>query len=65
MPPAPHKPAPATWDDNAITLAWLGHATVLVNFYGLRLITDPTLFSRIGVDVGPAASGRCGWCGAR
>ncbi len=51
VPPAPQKPAPSTWNDNAVTLAWLGHATVLVNFYGLRLITDPVLFSRIGVDL--------------
>src|ERR671913_2055509 len=57
VPPAPHTPAPATWDENAITLAWLGHATVLVNFYGLRLITDPTLFARIGVDMGPGSFG--------
>src|SRR5687768_13811414 len=47
---APHKPAPATWSDNAITLAWLGHATVLINFYGVRIVTDPTLFPRIGID---------------
>jgi L-ascorbate metabolism protein UlaG (beta-lactamase superfamily) len=52
VPAAPRKPAPATWDDNAVTLAWLGHATVLVNFYGLRIITDPVLFARIGVDLG-------------
>jgi L-ascorbate metabolism protein UlaG (beta-lactamase superfamily) len=51
VPAAPHKPTPSSWSDNAITLAWLGHATVLVNFYGVRIITDPTLFSRIGVDV--------------
>jgi L-ascorbate metabolism protein UlaG (beta-lactamase superfamily) len=57
VPPAPHTPEPATWDDNAITLAWLGHATVLVNFYGLRIITDPVLFSRIGVDVGIGSLG--------
>jgi L-ascorbate metabolism protein UlaG (beta-lactamase superfamily) len=52
VPPAPHTPAPATWSDNAITLSWLGHASVLVNFYGVRMILDPTLFARIGVDLG-------------
>jgi L-ascorbate metabolism protein UlaG (beta-lactamase superfamily) len=50
IPPAPHTPAPATWSDNGITLAWLGHATVLINFYGVRILTDPVLFPRIGVD---------------
>ena len=52
IPKAPHKPAPDMWSDNAVTLAWLGHATVLINFYGVRILTDPTLFRRIGVDVG-------------
>jgi len=49
--PTVHTPTPDTWDDNAITLAWLGHASVLVNFYGVRILTDPVLFPRIGVDV--------------
>jgi L-ascorbate metabolism protein UlaG (beta-lactamase superfamily) len=57
VPAAPHEPAPAAWNDNAITLSWLGHATVLVNFYGLRIITDPVLFHRIGVDLGIGSLG--------
>ncbi len=57
VPPALHAPTPEAWDDNAITLAWLGHATVLVNFYGLRIITDPVLFDRIGVDLGIGSLG--------
>jgi L-ascorbate metabolism protein UlaG (beta-lactamase superfamily) len=57
VPPAPHEPDPSTWSDNAITLAWLGHATVLVNFYGLRILTDPVLFARIGIDLGVASLG--------
>lgn len=57
VPPAPHKPTPGTWDDNAITLAWLGHATVLVNFYGLRILTDPALFPRIGIDLAVGSFG--------
>jgi L-ascorbate metabolism protein UlaG (beta-lactamase superfamily) len=50
VPSAPHTPDPASWADNAITIAWLGHATVLINFYGVRVLTDPALFPRIGVD---------------
>lgn len=57
IPPAPHTPTPGTWDDNAITMAWLGHATVLINFYGLRVLTDPVLFSRCGVSVGLGSIG--------
>lgn len=47
-----HRPTPALWDDNAITAAWLGHSTVLVNFYGLTILTDPVLFRRVGADLG-------------
>jgi L-ascorbate metabolism protein UlaG (beta-lactamase superfamily) len=57
VPVAPHKPVPASWADNAVTLAWLGHATVLINFYGVRIITDPVLFPRIGVDIGVGSLG--------
>jgi L-ascorbate metabolism protein UlaG (beta-lactamase superfamily) len=57
VPPAPHRPSPASWSDNAITLAWLGHATVLIDFYGVRILTDPTLFPRIGIDMGVGSFG--------
>jgi L-ascorbate metabolism protein UlaG (beta-lactamase superfamily) len=52
VPPAPYTPRPASWSDGGITLAWLGHATVLINFFGVRILTDPVLFPRIGVDAG-------------
>jgi L-ascorbate metabolism protein UlaG (beta-lactamase superfamily) len=52
--PAPHKPDPASWSDEQLTVAWLGHATVLINFYGTWLLTDPALRARIGVQVAPA-----------
>jgi L-ascorbate metabolism protein UlaG (beta-lactamase superfamily) len=56
--PAPrHKPSPSAWSDNQITLAWLGHATVLVNFYGVWMITDPVFFPRIGVSLGVGSIG--------
>jgi L-ascorbate metabolism protein UlaG (beta-lactamase superfamily) len=50
--PAPHRPRPAEWSDDRLTVAWLGHATVLVNFYGTWLLTDPALGARVGVRVG-------------
>jgi L-ascorbate metabolism protein UlaG (beta-lactamase superfamily) len=31
--------------------AWLGHSTVLVNFYGVNIITDPILVDHAGADV--------------
>src|SRR5438874_8686273 len=53
MLPAPHRPRPDEWSDEQLTVAWLGHASVLVNFYGTWLLTDPALRARIGVRVGP------------
>lgn len=43
-------PAPELWNPNTITAAWLGHASVLINFYGVTILTDPVLFNRIGAD---------------
>lgn len=57
VPSAPRTPVPSAWTDSAITLAWLGHATVLINFYGVRILTDPVLFRRIGVSVGVGSLG--------
>jgi L-ascorbate metabolism protein UlaG (beta-lactamase superfamily) len=47
--PAFAKPNPAKWDDARVTAAWLGHATVIINFFGIKILTDPVLFPRIGV----------------
>ena len=47
--PASAKPQPAKWNDTQVTIAWIGHATVLINFFGIRILTDPVLFSRIGI----------------
>ncbi len=44
-------PTPASWDSNAITASWLGHSTVLVNFYGVNILTDPLLVNHAGADV--------------
>ena len=49
--PAFAKPQPASWSDDRITAAWLGHATVLINFFGVRILTDPALFPRIGIRI--------------
>lgn len=44
-------PTPEKWDDNGITAAWLGHSTVLINFFGVTILTDPVLFRRVGADL--------------
>ena len=47
--PAFARPEPAAWSDAALTAAWLGHSTVLINFFGFIILTDPVLFPRIGI----------------
>jgi L-ascorbate metabolism protein UlaG (beta-lactamase superfamily) len=47
--PAHARPGPSSWRDDELTAAWLGHSTVLINFLGFNIITDPVLFPRIGV----------------
>jgi L-ascorbate metabolism protein UlaG (beta-lactamase superfamily) len=55
--PAPHRPDPAAWADDRLTAAWLGHATVLLNFLGSRVLTDPALEQRVGIGRGLAKLG--------
>src|SRR4030095_10931502 len=47
--PASAKPEPSKWSDTQFTLAWIGHSTVLINFFGVTILTDPVLFPRIGI----------------
>jgi L-ascorbate metabolism protein UlaG (beta-lactamase superfamily) len=47
--PAFAKPEPSKWSDARITAAWIGHATVFINFFGIKVLTDPVLFPRIGI----------------
>src|SRR5688572_10543103 len=55
--PAPLIPLPQAWSDNEITLCWIGHATVLINFYGVKILTDPALGHRIGISLGLGTAG--------
>jgi L-ascorbate metabolism protein UlaG (beta-lactamase superfamily) len=47
--PAFAKPDPSNWNDAQVTAAWIGHATVLINFFGIKILTDPVLYPRIGI----------------
>jgi L-ascorbate metabolism protein UlaG (beta-lactamase superfamily) len=49
--PAPVKPKPEQWSDNDITICWIGHATVLINFYGIKILTDPAFGHHIGISL--------------
>lgn len=51
------RPTPGNWSDNKITVCWLGHATTLINFYGLWILTDPALADRVGIQLGLGTAG--------
>lgn len=55
--PPPLQPTPATWADNAVTISWLGHATTLINFYGVTILTDPVFAEHCGVSLGVGTIG--------
>ena len=57
VPAAPHRPDPHSWADDRLTAAWLGHATVLLNLHGTRIVTDPALEPRVGIGRGRAKLG--------
>lgn len=48
--PAPHLPEPLSWSDDACTASWIGHSTVLMNFFGVNIITDPVFSNRVGLN---------------
>lgn len=50
---SPRRPEPASWPDGSLTIANLGHASLLMNFFGTRVLSDPTLFPRVGMSFGP------------
>ena len=49
--PDPHYLDPSHWSNDTLTIANLGHSTLLMNFFGVRVISDPTLFQRVGVSL--------------
>ena len=44
-----YKPDPLTWSNNNLTLAWIGHSTMLINIFGKWIVTDPALLNKIGL----------------
>lgn len=49
--PAPFLPDPLNWDNSAVTATWIGHATVLLNIFGTRILTDPVFSDRVGITL--------------
>lgn len=46
------KPVPGEWKNDEINIAWIGHSTLLINFYGKIILTDPAFFEGIGLYIG-------------
>lgn len=57
--PAPprERPRPAEWSDHALTGSCLGHSTVLLNFHGVVVLTDPVFSKRVGPGIAPLILG--------
>ncbi len=57
--PAPPsaRPSPGHWADDAITGSCLGHSTVLLNFFGVWVLTDPVFSRRVGPGIPPFVLG--------
>lgn len=45
------------WSEKGVHAAWLGHATVLLQIDGYRILTDPVFSNRCGVGLGPVTLG--------
>jgi L-ascorbate metabolism protein UlaG (beta-lactamase superfamily) len=45
-------PLPASWPPTRLTIANLGHATLLMDYFGVRVISDPSLMNRVGFSIG-------------
>ena len=48
-----HSPRIESWSNEKITGACLGHSTVLMNFLGSWVLTDPVFSNRVGVGWSP------------
>ncbi len=55
--PAPRVPNVKSWPDHGLHAAWLGHTTVLLKVDGITILTDPVLYDRVGISIGPLTLG--------
>jgi L-ascorbate metabolism protein UlaG (beta-lactamase superfamily) len=45
------RPDIDAFPDDAVTVCWIGHSTVYINFFGVRILTDPVFSERVGLSV--------------
>lgn len=55
--PPRYRPEPLNWSAQAITGSCLGHSTVLLNFLGVNVLTDPIFSLRAGPGLSPLILG--------
>lgn len=51
------RPNPQEWNDRELTGSCLGHSTVLMNFLGVHVLTDPVFSERVGPGIPPLILG--------
>ncbi|MFC4766678.1 MBL fold metallo-hydrolase [Effusibacillus consociatus] len=62
LPKPPYKrplliPTPHQWKNDDITVSWIGHSTLYINFFGTKILTDPVFSERVGLSLGPLTIG--------
>ena len=56
-PAAKFKPDLSNWEKHSLAAIWLGHASVLLRINAQTILTDPVLFSRVGIGLGLMTAG--------
>ncbi len=51
--PSPSTPVPSAGPQEGLHAAWIGHSTVLIRVDGFTILTDPVLYTRVGIKIGP------------
>lgn len=46
-----YRPNWREWKNDRLTMAWIGHSTVLINFFGTWILTDPVFGERSGLNI--------------
>jgi len=48
--PIADPPRPSSWPNDDLTIAYLGHATLLMNYFGVRVLSDPSFYDKVGLS---------------
>ena len=51
-PAAQRRPDLKDWENRELSVVWIGHATILLRFGGMTILTDPVFSNRIGLGLG-------------